>query len=108
MNISCKDNINNEEVRRKTQAGIGEYDELLTMVKKRKLRWLDYVSMSSGLAGHGEEVDERRGGNAVLKNGQGTLPAQLGQLKTGKNGKGLLRSRLWCLSDLARLWDRLD
>ena len=23
-------------------------------------------------------------------------------------GKGLLRSHLWCLKDLARLWDRLD
>ena len=30
------------------QAAIGEYDELLTLVKKRKLRWL--VSKSTGLA----------------------------------------------------------
>ena len=33
-----KDHATNEEVRRKIQAAIGEYDELLTLVKKRKLR----------------------------------------------------------------------
>ena len=38
LNISNKDHITNEEVRRKVQAAIGEYDELLTLVKKRKLR----------------------------------------------------------------------
>ena len=32
------------------QAAIGEYDELLTLVKKRKLRWFGNVSRSSGLA----------------------------------------------------------
>ena len=32
------------------QAAIGEYDELLTLVKKRTLRWFGHVSMSSGLA----------------------------------------------------------
>ena len=40
----------NEEVRRKIHAAIGEYDELLTLVKKRKLRWFGHVSRSSGLA----------------------------------------------------------
>ena len=42
--------MTNEEVCRKIQAAIGEYDELLTLVKKRKLRWFGHVSMSSGLA----------------------------------------------------------
>ena len=50
LNISYKDHVTNEEVRRKIQAAIGEYDELLTLVKKRKLRWLGHVSRSSGLA----------------------------------------------------------
>ena len=39
-----------EEVRRKIQAAIGEHDEHLTLVKKRKQRWFGYLSMSSGLA----------------------------------------------------------
>ena len=39
LNISYKDHVTNEEVSRKIQAAIGEYDELLTLVKKRKLKW---------------------------------------------------------------------
>ena len=50
LNISYKDHVTNDEVRRKIQAAIGEYDELLTLVKKRKLRWFGHVSRSSGLA----------------------------------------------------------
>ena len=50
LNISCKDHVTNEEVRRKIQAAIGEYDELLTLIKKRKLRWFGHASISSGLA----------------------------------------------------------
>ena len=89
MNISYKDHVTNEEVRRKIQEAIGEYDELLTLVKKRKLRWFGHVSRSSGLAktilqGTVKEADRRRGGKTISKSGQEwTLPAQLGQLKTG-------------------------
>ena len=36
------------------------------------------------------------------------MPAQLGQLKTGQDGKGLLRIHLWCPDDLLRLWDRIE
>ena len=50
LNISYKDHVTNEEVRRKIQAAIGEYDELLTPIMKRKLRWFGHVSTSSGLA----------------------------------------------------------
>ena len=42
--ISYKDHVTNEDVRRRIQAAIGEYNEPLTLVKKRKLRW------SSGFA----------------------------------------------------------
>ena len=35
LNISYKDHATNKEARRKIQAAIGEYDELLTLVKKR-------------------------------------------------------------------------
>ena len=33
---------------------------------------------------------------------------QLGQLKTGQDGKGLLRIHLWCPDDPLRLWDRIE
>ena len=50
LNISYKDHVTNEEVRRKIQAAIGEYDERLILVEKRKLRWFGHVSRSSGYA----------------------------------------------------------
>ena len=50
LNIPYKDHVTNEEVRRKIQTANGENDELLTLVKKRKLRWFGHVSGSSGLA----------------------------------------------------------
>ena len=50
LNISYKDHVINEEVCRRIQAAIGEYDELLTAVKKQKLRLSGHVSKSSGLA----------------------------------------------------------
>ena len=49
VNISYNDHATSEGDRRRSQAAIGEYDEL-TMVKKRKLRWFSHVSRSSGLA----------------------------------------------------------
>ena len=47
---SYKDHVTNEEVRRKIQAAIGEYNEFLILFKKRKLRWFGNVSMFSDLA----------------------------------------------------------
>ena len=56
-----------------------------------------------------KEADRRRGGKTISKSGQEwTLSAQLGQLKTGQDGKGLLRIHLWCPDDLPRLWDRIE
>ena len=64
LNISYKDHVTNEEVRRKIQTAIGEYDELLTLVKKRQLRWFGHVSRSSGFGkdnptGHSERKKKK-------------------------------------------------
>ena len=118
LNISYKDHVTNEEVRIQIQAAIGEYDELLTLVKKRKLRWFGHVSRSSGLAKtilQGTMKGKRKRGRQKkrwednIKEWTGmSLPAQLGQLKTGQDGKGLLQIHLWCPDDLPRLWDRIE
>ena len=50
LNTSYKDHVTKEEVHRKVQAAIGEYDKLLTLVEKRTLRWFGHVSRSFGLA----------------------------------------------------------
>ena len=50
LNISYKNHVTNEEVRNRIQNAIGVHDDLLTMVKKRKLRWYGHISRSSGMA----------------------------------------------------------
>ena len=50
LNISYKDHVTNEEVRNRIQNATGMHDDLLTMVKKRKLRWYGHISRSWGMA----------------------------------------------------------
>ena len=50
LNISYKDRVTNEAVRNRIQNAIGVHDDLLTMVKERKLRWYGHISRSSGMA----------------------------------------------------------
>ena len=50
QHITYKDNVTNEEVRANIQQAIGPQEDLLTIVKRRKLQWYGYVSCSSGLA----------------------------------------------------------
>ena len=83
---------------------IQEYDKLLTLVKKRQLRWFGNVTMSSGLAKMTlqdtvkSEIQRSRQKNrweewtGMGGGGGGGLPAQLGQLKTRQDLKGLLQS----------------
>ena len=49
LHISNKDHITNEIVCTKIQTAIGPNEDLLTTVKKRKLRWFGHVTISSGL-----------------------------------------------------------
>ena len=50
LRIFYKDHVTNEEVRAKIQQAIGPHEDLLTIVKRRKLQWYGHVSRSSGLA----------------------------------------------------------
>ena len=50
LRISYKDHVTNEEVRAKIQQAIGPHEDLLAIVKRRKLQWYGHVSRSSGLA----------------------------------------------------------
>ena len=49
LSISYKDHFTNEEVHAKIQQAIGPHEDLLTIVKRRKLQWYGHVSRSSGL-----------------------------------------------------------
>ena len=50
LHISYKDHVANEEVRAKIQQAVGSHEDLLTIVKRRRLQWYGHVSRSSGLA----------------------------------------------------------
>ena len=97
--------VTHEDVRREIQAIFGQYDKLLTLVRKTETKMFFYhVSRSSGLArtilqgtvkGKRQEVDRRKDEMTLLKSGQEwILLAQQGKLTTRQAGKGLLRSNL--------------
>ena len=49
LHISYKDHVTNEEVRAKFQQATGPHEDLLTIVKRRKLQWYGHVSRLTGL-----------------------------------------------------------
>ena len=51
LRISYKDHVTSEkEVHAKIQQAIGPHEDLLTIVKRRKLQWYGHVSRTSDLA----------------------------------------------------------
>ena len=50
LRISYKDHVTNEKVHAKIQKAIGPHEDLLTIVKRRRLQWYGHVSRSSCLA----------------------------------------------------------
>ena len=50
LHISYKDHVTNEEVLAKIQQVIGPHEDLLTVVKRRRLQWYGHVSRLSDLA----------------------------------------------------------
>ena len=48
--ISLRDGITNKDVRNRVRAAIGPHDDLLSIVKTRKLRWFGHITRATGLA----------------------------------------------------------
>ena len=110
LRISYKEHATNEEVRAKIQQAIGPLEEdLLTIVKRRKLQWYGHISRSLGLAktilqgsvkGEEDKADRGRGGKTTSGNGQAWSSASpRGHSRTGKNGENWLQNHLWCPND---------
>ena len=107
--ISYKDHATNEEVRAKIRQAIGPHEDLLTIVKTRKLQWYGYVSRSSGLSknivqGTVKEVRKQNRHKKKWGETSGTgqawsSPSPRGQWRFGKKGGNWLRDRLWCPND---------
>ena len=49
LDISYRDHITNEEVKARIGNALGPYEDLLTTVKRRKLKWYGHVTQSSRL-----------------------------------------------------------
>ena len=63
LGITYKDHITNAEVKTRIENSIGSYVDLLTTVKRRKLKWFGHVTRSTGLAKttmHGEGKQAER------------------------------------------------
>ena len=50
LGISYRDHITNEEVKARIENAVGLYEDLLTSVKRRKLKWYGHDTRSPGLA----------------------------------------------------------
>ena len=50
LGISYTEHVTNEEARRTISQHVKDYEDLLTTVKKRKLKWYGHVTRTSGLS----------------------------------------------------------
>ena len=89
LGISYKDRITNLEVKNRIQQAIGPYEELLTTVRKRTLRWFGHVIRGGGLASTFMQ------GTVPGKRGRGRQEASWGDSVrrwTGLGGSDLLEA----------------
>ena len=103
LRISCKDHVTSEEVRAKIQQAIGPHEDLLTIVKRRKL--LRYGHVSSGLAntilqgtvkgGRRQDRQRKRWEDNIREWTGLEFANPRGQWRTGENGENWLRNHLW-------------
>ena len=100
--ISYKDHVTKEEVCAKIQQVIRPHENILTIIKRHKLKWYGHVSDSSGLAkiilqgtvkgGRRQGKQKKRWEDDIQKkNGEAwSSPSPRGQWRTEKNGENWL------------------
>ena len=109
LHISYKDHVTNGKVRAKIQQAIGPHEDLLTIVKRRKLQWYGYVSRSSGLAktilqgtvkGGRRQVGQRKRWEDNIKEWTGLeFGKSQRAVENRENGNNWLQNYLWCPHD---------
>ena len=96
LHISHKNHVTNEEVRSMIQQATEPHEDLLTIVKRRKLQWYGHVSRSSGLAKtilRGTVKGERRQGTQ-RKRWEDNIREWIG-LEFGKSQRAVENRRKW-------------
>ena len=114
QNISYKDHVTNEEVRNRIENAIGVHDDLLTTVKKQKLRWYGHISRSSGtvktillgtVKGARRREDEKRWEDNIKEwMGKG-FGDSLRAAEDREGWKGIVATSSVVPQRLPRLWD---
>ena len=109
LHISYKDHVTNEEVHAKIQQATGPHEDLLMIVKRRKLQWYGHVSRSSGLAKtilQGTVKGGRRQGGQRKRwedNIRDWTGLEFGKsqraVENRENGENWLQNHLWCPND---------
>ena len=103
--INCRDHATNEEVHAKIQQAIGPHEDLQTAVKRRKLKWYEHTSSSSGLAktilqstvkGGRRQGRQKKRWETTLGNGQALSSLRELVVKTSVVSQGPLRLRDRC------------
>ena len=120
LHISYKDHVTNEEVRAKIQQAIGPYEDLLTIVKRRKLQWYGHVFRSSGLTktilqgtvkGGRRQGRQRKRREDNIRELTGLEFAKsqraMENRENGEEKKNLLPNHLWCPNDPRGLMMRM-
>ena len=87
LGISYLDYITNEEVLSNIRQSTDSFEDLLTTVKKRKLKWYGHVTRADGLS------------KTIL---QGTVPGSLEEEETGRRRNGPITSRSGCIKVLRK------
>ena len=107
--ISYKDHVAIEEVRAKIQQAIEPHEDLLTIVKRRKLQWYGHVSRSSGLAktilqgtvkGGRRQGRQRERWEDNIREWTGLeFSKSQRAVENRENGGNCLKNLLWCTND---------
>ena len=109
LHMSYKDHVTNEEVCAKSSRQSEPFEDLLAIVKRRKLQWYGHVFRSSGLAKtilQGTMKGGRRQGRK-RKRWEDNIREWTGleftksqrSVENRENGGNWLRNHLWCPND---------
>ena len=109
LHISYKDHVTNEEIRSKIQQAIGPHEDLLTIVKRRKLQWYGHVSSSSGLAktilqgtvkgGRRQGGQRKRWEDSIREWTSLEFGKSQRAVENRENGENWFQNHLWCPND---------
>ena len=107
--ISYKDHVTNEKVPAKIQQAIRPHEDLLMIVKRRKLQWYGHVSRSLGLAriilqgtvkGGRRQGRQRKRWEDNIREWAGLeLAKSQRAVENRENGGNWLWNHLWCPND---------